>query len=117
MNNAHEIAKKYEEMMDDVAYPTHPRKPERIKFANNSSYGMAMDVWEEQMDEYRESLLKYKQEQARLIALFRNDVLKSLGLFAHPRADVLWKLAWDRGHASGLTEVATEMEELSELMM
>ena len=117
MDSVHEIAKKYENMMGNISYPTRSRKPERINFTNNSSYWLAMDIWEEQMDKYRESLLKYNREQARLLELFRKDALKSLGLFAHPRADVLWKLAWDRGHANGLTEVATEMEELSELMV
>lgn len=48
---------------------------------------------------------------------FRKDLLEELGVPAdHPKADLLWTMAWDRGHSSGLYAVRNEAIELVELI-
>jgi hypothetical protein len=37
-------------------------------------------------------------------------------VYKHPKADLLWSKAWDRGHSSGLSEVWFDLEDLSELL-
>jgi hypothetical protein len=68
----------------------------------------------------------YRADFARLEDQFKVDALVELNLlkldaegnevYKHPKADLLWSKAWDRGHSSGLSEVWFDLEDLSELL-
>lgn len=58
----------------------------------------------------------YIAEAVRLEALFKSDALKELGLTDHPKADLLYRISYDRGHSSGYGEIWNELLELSELV-
>lgn len=61
--------------------------------------------------------LQYNVELERLEqTVFKIDALVTLGIENHPKADRAWKMAWDRGHASGLVDVYLELKELCELL-
>lgn len=61
--------------------------------------------------------LQYNVELERLEqTVFKIDALVTLGIFDHPKADRAWKMAWDRGHSSGLEEIYQELKELCELL-
>ena len=47
---------------------------------------------------------------------FMKDLLAHLGLTGHPKAEKLFSMAWNQGHASGYSEVAYYAEELAELL-
>ena len=46
----------------------------------------------------------------------KQRVLSHLGLVGHPKADVLFELAWEHGHAAGEYEVLNYAEEFSVLL-
>jgi len=58
----------------------------------------------------------YREETSRLEAQFKADLLAELGITKHPKADALYRMAWDRGHSCGFSEVVSEAEELAELL-
>lgn len=60
--------------------------------------------------------VKWRNEQHRLHALFRKDLLEDLGITNHPKADKLFEMAWDNGHSEGLQAVYDWAVELSELL-
>jgi hypothetical protein len=55
---------------------------------------------------------RYREEEGRLAGLFHDDLLAELGLTDHPKADLLYSMAWERGHSSGYSEVANEAHSL-----
>lgn len=68
----------------------------------------------------------YRADQSRLQDQFRTDALVELKLlelstneevlFKHPKAELLWDKAWDRGHHGGLAEVWNEIQDLKDLI-
>lgn len=65
----------------------------------------------------RENREEYRAEEHRLNTQFRTD-LEDENQVPHdaPYADVLYNQAWSRGHSSGYASVASEYEELLELV-
>ena len=64
-------------------------------------------------DEHRK---KHREEDGRLNALFRANLEEQYGLVGHPKADKLWSLAWEQGHAEGYLSVAYAYGDLTELV-
>lgn len=68
----------------------------------------------------------YISDVGRLEIQFRSDAFVELNLlkldadgnevYKHPKADLLWSKAWDRGHSMGLSEVWFDLTDLSELL-
>jgi hypothetical protein len=48
--------------------------------------------------------------------VFKNDLFIEHGVTENPKANKAFEMAWDRGHSSGLEEVAREFEEIVELI-
>lgn len=48
--------------------------------------------------------------------LLRSGLEKTFGLTDHPKRDLLWRKAWERGSASGLGGVENEYRDLAELV-
>jgi hypothetical protein len=67
-------------------------------------------------EKYREQRLKYLQEQTRMTAIFRKSIEEEHGVVGHPKADLLWHLAWENGHHAGYWEVINQYETLVELL-
>lgn len=57
----------------------------------------------------------YEADINRLHQLFRSDLEHEFGMVGHPKADALFRLAWEHGHASGHAEVASYYSEFAEL--
>lgn len=58
----------------------------------------------------------YHAEERRLDALFRADLEAEHGLAGHPKADKLFHLAWEAGHASGFSDVEYHYSTMAELL-
>lgn len=58
----------------------------------------------------------YHADRGRLRDLFRDDLLKENGIVDHPKAQVLWELAWEEGHANGYIEVVMYFEKFLPLI-
>jgi|APSaa5957512622_1039677.scaffolds.fasta_scaffold28480_2 hypothetical protein len=57
-----------------------------------------------------------RQENSDIRMTFKADLLESLSLTDHPKAQRLWEMAWDHGHSAGLSEVVDWAETLAELV-
>jgi hypothetical protein len=82
-----------------------------------SQYVKNLKEYEASLPSYREAKQKYREEDYRLIELFRQDAFKELGIEKHPKRDVAWRKAWEDGHSCGLSEVWLELQDLAELMV
>ena len=68
-------------------------------------------------NEYREAQAVWRDKEFALHGVFREDLLEHLGISRHPKANLLYHKAWERGHSSGLYEVAQVAEDLVELIL
>lgn len=48
---------------------------------------------------------------------FKADLFEDLGIVGNPKADVLFRLAWELGHLSGYSEVYYYASDLVELIV
>lgn len=58
----------------------------------------------------------YQADQEEKHQQFKRDLLADLGLTNHPKADLLFSMAWESGHASGYREVYLEADRLADLL-
>ncbi len=67
--------------------------------------------------EVREARLAWQNDSYRLEReVFRDAALSAVGLDRLPKAHLVFDYAWDKGHANGLEEVLSELEELAALL-
>lgn len=81
-----------------------------------------------QADAYRTKLLyamrskdpathkAYMEDCARLEAQFKMDLFETYEVSDNPKADKCYALAWEHGHSSGFSEVASYFSEFVELI-
>ena len=58
----------------------------------------------------------YNAEIEAIRQTFRADLEAEYGVTGHPKAELLWTIAWDRGHADGLGPVYAAYDTLVELI-
>lgn len=58
----------------------------------------------------------YHTENARIRSQFARDIAFEYSLENHPKAAVLFELAWEEGHSSGYSEIAYYYERFSVLL-
>lgn len=61
--------------------------------------------------------IAYRDEDARLEALFRSDMEAEYGMVGHPKADMLYSKADELGHSGGFSEIHNYYSELVELVL
>lgn len=115
--DAHEMAQYFEELYRSIPYPDHPMMPAREDFKNHTSYGEALDNYEnETLGSYHMALRAYKYIKDEIVSAFKKELLKKLEIEKHPKADLLYSMAYERGHSSGFLEIATIASGLAELI-
>lgn len=60
-------------------------------------------------------LAAYNNEAGAMAAQFKADLEAEYGMTGHPKADALFSVAWDEGHAYGFAEVAGKYGRFVEL--
>lgn len=107
-----------------LPYPAKPKNPSILSAKAGAlsdeelaSVPKTKGDHEKAMADYREARAAYDKDEARLLAQFQADLEAEFGVVGHPKADKLYALAWERGHASGLAEVVTHYEELVDLVV
>ncbi len=110
------IYKKYDEMHLQVEYPKRDPKPDRKDFKSNTDWGKALDEWEKAERQYKSRIQEYHNQNNEIMLQFKAELLKSLGLENHPKSELLWDMAWERGHSSGYGEVELVADELANLL-
>ena len=58
----------------------------------------------------------YRRAEADITRLFQSDLEEEFGVKDHPKAELLWQMAWDRGHSSGYESVYYEYSDLVDLI-
>jgi len=108
--------KKYKNKMQ---YPEVLRRP-HLNHTHSSEkviqYAEDLKKYEDSLPKYQEEKQKYRVEENRLYDLFKQDAFEELAIEKHPKKDILWSIAWERGHDGGLQNVWAEVQELSELL-
>jgi len=75
-----------------------------------------MDAYDADLQHYKDQRVAYMQEQNKLQQEFRNDLEAYYGVTNHPKADLLYDMAWDRGHSAGFLDVANYYSDLVRLI-
>lgn len=83
---------------------------------NTMTVKQARDHVEAEKQRSRDQTRKYRENEGAMSALVKRDLEVQEGLVGHPKADMLWSIAWDRGHSLGYSDVISVYEELAELL-
>jgi hypothetical protein len=80
-----------------------------------SDCGTATNFAEQEV-EYNRKRNEYYNADSEIYDQFKEDALAEIGLIGHPKADILFSKAYERGHSSGYSEVWYYMQDLAELV-
>jgi hypothetical protein len=92
------------------------RKVNDVYPEESRAYAAAMAEYESAMQRWTAAATERTRKQTELDAEFQRDVLSQLGLSDHPKADLLFTMAYQRGHSDGHRAVYSEAEDLAELL-
>jgi len=114
----------YEQYKNTDPYPDRPAKPvlpsSKVKPATPSeyrAYAAQLEEYEKAMVEFRAALAVWNKKQGGLEDQFKVDALREAGLEGHPKADIVYRKAWEHGHASGLSDVVYWLQEFAEVVL
>lgn len=113
----YDLAKKVEVFRKSIPFPVKPVRPQRIEFRDNSSWGIALDKYEDEFLPKWE--LEKKNYHAFLIEVdkeFKEALFKFLGIENSKNREKLWQMAYENGHSEGYPEIARVAESLAELL-
>jgi hypothetical protein len=104
-------------------YPERPHKPEllrkRIEELDDVELAVARetrDAYQQAESDFRAAQQAYREEEARCRQAFEADLCRYSGLaYSHPYTTRALALAWDEGHASGLSDVVQCFDKYLEL--
>lgn len=65
----------------------------------------------------KEGRKAWQRKQNELECKFKVDALRAVGLGDHRRGNKAYELAWSLGHANGLHDVYTYLDELAALLL
>jgi hypothetical protein len=121
---------KYQNKLEYPKKPAKPLPPRNPGIDGNSKayleYSKLLKEYEKELLEYPNSLQmkeykkleeKYKEENDRLLKLFKHDCLDENGLLNHPKAEKAWEIAWREGHSLGYIDIDSVMSYLAELLI
>jgi hypothetical protein len=107
-----------------VPYPKRVEKPAILLKRFGELFGddlseaiRAMGQYETDLATQGEARIAYNLEERRLHLKLQSDLEVEHGLSGHPRAALLYQLAYDRGHSAGMSEVALYYSEMAELIV
>lgn len=104
--------------------PSAPRKPKllckRVGDMTLEEFDAASAMtraYSEASEAAKQIRYAYTEDQNRLIVQMRADLETYHGTVGHRKADKLWEMAWDNGHAYGDVNICNEYAILSELVV
>lgn len=65
---------------------------------------------------YKNARSAFNIDQQKLIAEFQSDLEEEFMVVGNPKADKLFGLAWQNGHASGFSDVYNQYDDMVELI-
>ncbi len=116
----------FEKYKNTLLYPKRPIKPILHSsppnyFRNHTlddfkSYKVAFEAWEKDKERYDELLKEWNIESRMLQRQFRYDAIREAGLADHPKAEMAFDMAWERGHSYGNHDVFSFLMDLADLL-
>ena len=94
----------FEEFENQKPYPTRP------------IYTAQLEKYKAEMIEWRKACEEYKKEDGTLFAKAKQAILEEYGIADNPKAEKVWNLAWEDGHAYGYIEVANYVYKYADLV-
>ena len=70
-------------------------------------------TYQTKIDLRKKSVKEYHKEVAMLDDLFKKHALAYVGLYNHPKKDIIFSKAWEDGHSAGHPEVLSKLEDLA----
>lgn len=126
--------------MDFSSYVNHLAHPRKEDFTSVYIYSAGKVIWEGSLAEYNDrpdrfntkqagvvekvvneqtyriALAEHMRHSANLMAKFKSDLKEEFGVTDHPKADAVYKLAYDYGHGSGLGQIYDYFSDLVDLI-
>jgi hypothetical protein len=90
-----------------LQYPTKPKKPSTTIDISTASDDdvfqarLALGDYNSAVAKYDADLKRFRDDEARLHQEFRDDLEREFGMKGHPKADLLYSKASDRGYDEG----------------
>lgn len=82
---------------------------ETVRFGKKTFHGYDEEA-------YKNARAAYDNRERELTEQFKQDAFKYFDIVNHPKAELLYSIAWEKGHSCGLSEVLGEMSEMLELI-
>jgi hypothetical protein len=95
--------------------PTRPQLRRDHSASGLASYNVAFAEWVTLKGEWEQAARESRVLSAKLEAQFKVDLFDEQGWTHRAGRDLVFAMAWERGHSSGFQEVRSEFMELAEL--
>ncbi len=106
-----------------LVYPSKPVEPtvlrkraRELTEAELSSLAEVTRTHDAAKAAYEVARREYGLDSGRLTALLQSDLEAEYGVTGHPKAELLWSKAYERGHSAGMGEVINVWTDLVELI-
>jgi hypothetical protein len=110
------IAEKFIEMTRKLKYPSMDENKVR-EIEDMAGKQNRIDTLENYKNEIRLGRHKYNEDSAKIDQEFKLTLFKEYGVENHPKREKVFSMAWEKGYASGYSEIELNFEELVELIV
>lgn len=108
----------FEKYIFNTPRPTQPTRPVLTGKTpqHHRDYADKLEVYNEEMIEFKKELQSWYEAKDALHAQFKQDLLKTLDIANHEKADKLFDMAWEERHDEGLEAVYEYAYKLAEFI-
>lgn len=87
-----------------------------VKYCPNCGTYLA-EVVVAREQKYKDALKAWGKREGDIFNVFKEDVLKEVGLLGHPNADKAFSYAWENGHSSGFENVYNILCDIADILL
>ena len=108
--------KKSDYQMSDAKITAFKNAVEQNLIVGEQKDKIQQEIWQG-TSAYNEARFVYRTEANRIENEFKRDLLEEFGVSDHPKGELLFEKAWERGHSAGYMEVYGVFDDLVELIL
>lgn len=107
-----------EDTIQELAYPKSPIKPSILAYgknptaANYRTHADAMESYEQLKVEYENRVQAYRDKKIALEQVWRNKLREEHSNLNDATFELVYAMAYERGHSSGYYEIRNYMDDL-----
>lgn len=108
----------FEKYINKDPYPKRPKQPlltDRTA-KGHREYADALEIYEKEVAEYNASVEKWQEKTNALTQEFKVDLFEELNITNNPKAELLYSIVWDKGHACGFSDIYNEACDIVDLI-